>query len=70
MAENNGKILIYIFRDTPYKPSGMYICQPSLASSHRATHSAQSQIYTYPKGILDLRIYCHAFIFKSWALMG
>ena len=47
MVENNGKIEIYIFSNTPYMPSSRYICQSSTTSFHHATISAQSQIYFY-----------------------
>ena len=70
MVENNGKLQFLYFRDILFKPSGRYTCQSSMASSHHASLSKQSQINTCPKGILDLKFYCYAFIFKSWALMG
>ena len=70
MVENIGKLQFLYFRDTLLKPSGRYNCQSSMASSHHASLSTQCQIYTCPKGILDLRFYCYTCIFKSWALMG
>ena len=56
MVENNGKLQFLYYRDTLFKPSGSYTCQSSMASSHHASLSKQSQINTCPKGILDLLV--------------
>ena len=66
MVETIGILHFLYFRDTLFKPGGMYICQSSMASSHHATLSTQSQINTCPKGILDLRFYVMPLFLKVW----
>ena len=50
MVENNGKIEIYIFSNTPYAQRQVYLpVKYDIHSFHHATISAQSQIYFYPR---------------------
>ena len=68
MVENNEKLQLLYFRDTRISqvadiPASQVQHLPIM---HHFPHKATLIL----KGTMDLKFYCYAFIFKSWALMG